>query len=79
MLVSDVLMEIDRMRRQELLRARERDALAACACVPTASSWRVVLARTLHALAARIEARAPTAAPPGGFPVSSARCSGRAS
>ena len=63
MLVSDVLMEIDRMRRQELLRERERDALAARACAPTASPWRAVLARTLHALAARIDAPAPNAAP----------------
>jgi hypothetical protein len=64
MLASDVLMDIDRMRRQELLREREHDALAACACAPTASPWRGVLARTLHALASRIEAQAPSAAPP---------------
>jgi hypothetical protein len=64
MLVADVLVEIDRMRRQELLREREHDALAACACAPAATRWRGVLARSLHALAARIEAQAPNAAPP---------------
>ena len=63
MLIADVLMEMDRMRRQELLRERERDALAAQACALAVSPWRAALARRLHALAARIDAQAPNAAP----------------
>jgi hypothetical protein len=62
MLVADVLVEIDRARRQEMLRERERDRLAAQACPSAPNQWRLLLARSLHALAARIESSAPASA-----------------
>ena len=55
MLAPDVLVEIGSMRRQELLRERERDSLIAQACPAAPPQWRRMLAQSLHALATRIE------------------------
>ena len=55
MLAPDVLVEIGSMRRQELLRERERDSLIAQACDAAPRQWRRMIAQGLHALATRIE------------------------
>jgi hypothetical protein len=53
MLIPDVWIEMERMRRAQLLRERQLDQLAAL--LPTRSGLRLRLARGLHALAALLE------------------------
>ena len=56
MLLPDVVMDVERTRRDEFIRERERDDLAAL--LPKEPSHvRLALARALHLLAQRLEAQ----------------------